>query len=168
MEQIKMQPNTQFKINSIEELKQAWKSSEEPLVTLQQEIDCFNESPNNRYWSTNQSGTSWLSSYKYIKIKMLPNPFKKQKIFNASEYPKEMLVWDNVPQRKKVVTIIGKFHGQYMTKGEDDCIYGFKNAKDIDAPTENIINPKETNEDKTVSLLEAINEKLSIIIENTN
>lgn len=40
----------------------------------------------------------------------------------------------------------------------------------LEAPTERIINPtyetKETFEDKTISLLEAINEKLSILIKN--
>jgi len=153
-----MQPNTQFKINSIEELKKAYDNSVSPLSNFKDEIKKYKRG--HRYWQCDFENDQYLF-IKNLHYKTIPNPFK-------SEYPKEMLVWDNVPQRKKVVTIIGKFHGQYMTKGEDDCIYGFKNAKDIDDPRENIINPKETNEDKTVSLLEAINEKLSIIIENTN
>jgi len=154
-----MQPNTQFKINSIEELKQAYDNST-TYFDYNKEKEEFKNVKKYCYWITNHLGKSYIDNKKEY-YKTILNPFK-------SEYPKEMLVWDHVPQRKKVVTIIGKFHGQYMTKGEDDCIYGFKNAKDIDAPMENIINPKETNDDKTVSLLEAINEKLSIIIENTN
>ena len=160
MEQIKMQPNTQFKINSVEELKQAYKYSKNPYKPIDKAIADYKHYPDHNYWKTNEYNESYLG-YDNGFYKTIPNPFK-------SEYPKPMLVWDNVPQRKKVVEIIGKFHGQHMTKGEDDCIYGFKNAKDIDAPMENIINPKETTEDKIKSYLEAMNEKLSIIIENTN
>ena len=153
MKKIKMQPNTQFKINSVEELKQAYKHSEKKYKPINKVIADYNHYPHHNYWKTNSDNESYLGLDNGC-LETIPNPFK-------SEYPKEMLVWNNCSKDEtKILTVFGMFKGQYITTHAGHFI-GYKNAKDIDQQTE-------TPKDKILMRLESIEEKLNKIIENTN
>jgi len=127
---MEMQPNTQFKINSVEELKQAYNNSKNAIYKLKDEISSFNKSLNQLYWTTNEFGESYMSNQSDYRT-TIPNPFK-------TEYPKEMLVWDDdeIPPRK--VKIEGVFKGQFMELNCYGWYVGYKNAKDIETKPKTI------------------------------
>jgi len=119
---MEMQPNTQFKINSVEELKQAYNNSSRPLGNINNEIKKYKKGY--RYWQCDFDNDEYLfEKNKYHKI--ITNPFK-------SEYPKEMLVWNDCSKNEtKILTVFGVFKGQYITTHAGHFI-GYDNATDIE------------------------------------
>ena len=124
-----MQPNTQFKINSVEELKQAYENSKNAIYKLKDEIYIFNNISKKLYWTTNEFGESYMSNQLDYRT-TIPNPFK-------NEYPKEMWVWDNFEEsaiREKIIAHVKSLEYPYLTNSKygKDTYHGYKNAKDIE------------------------------------
>jgi len=129
-----MKPKTYFKINSIEELEQAYKKYKEqwderwPL-----EIDKgYFKKMHYRIIECDENNKVGLYSFPTDEYTEVPNPFTEVDCEEVKpEFPCEMLVWDDDKKLAENATIYGIFQGQYLGKDYDGCFMGYKHAKPI-------------------------------------
>jgi len=130
-----MEKNTYFEIENEQELRQAFEEFN-MLRNFETELKFFKKGYNKLVKGETHCYLFVGIEQFYLKSRFteVENPFK-------SEYPKEMLVWNDCSKNEtKILTVFGVFKGQYITTHAGHFI-GYDNAKDIE-PKPKTINEK--------------------------
>ena len=131
-----MKPKTYFKINSIEELKQAYKKYKDRWIKgweFEQEKKYFTKL-GYRYIVCNSYSKIglYITIHEPTQLTEVPNPFTEVDCEEVEpEFPCEMYVWDDHEEQAERKTIYGMFQNQYMTQSKYGIFFSYKHAKPI-------------------------------------